>query len=311
MDARQLSSLIESLGATKVSEHTSELRACCPLCPDRNPSFAISTAKPGHPFNCFACGATGGVDRLVMLSQEMGDIRSARQYANRFGEVDFVDVEEEVLPVYERRFEEKRSIPHYEEEALEAYHTLNSLGRRYLRYRRVRYAVAKQAGVLMKDGNRLVFPWRKEGFLVGATSRAALKGKDPFRGIPVLDFTVRQRDTWYVAQLPGGARECIVVEGEIDALRVATAFSDFAVYASGSSSVKVSEDRIRQLSRFDRVYVLPDNDTVGWRFQDKLAEAVSGRVKLFGMGMPVSGYSDPAKAPDALLNKVFQGLEIL
>ncbi len=60
--------LLNYCGAEKINPYAKngdEVRACCPVHGESNPSFSVSVSK--QIFNCFSCGAKGHIVKLPML----------------------------------------------------------------------------------------------------------------------------------------------------------------------------------------------------------------------------------------------------
>lgn len=183
--------------------------ACCPFHTERKPSWGISI-NPPHLHACFACGAKGSLIDLLMRVGNMSRDR-ARQLAES--------------PIEDLRLDElekiKRPEPKINPHVLYPFQ-LTKRAVQALRKRGVLYEVILRAGILYDHtDNRVLFPWRIGKRLVGVTGRTLSKDPDVPKTLPM--FGTQKGLSLY---LPTGrirAKPFVIVEGEIDALKIVSA----------------------------------------------------------------------------------------
>jgi len=59
MTEQDLVRFLRDMGVSKIVSSGGNVRGCCPIHGEDNPSFGVSIHKDGHPWNCFACGNSG------------------------------------------------------------------------------------------------------------------------------------------------------------------------------------------------------------------------------------------------------------
>lgn len=59
MTETQLVAFLSEMGVKGLISSGGNVRGCCPIHGENNPSFGVSIYKDGHPWNCFSCGNSG------------------------------------------------------------------------------------------------------------------------------------------------------------------------------------------------------------------------------------------------------------
>lgn len=260
MEIEALKELLERIGIKRVVQRNQNLQGLCPFHNERNPSWGISVNEP-HLFGCFGCGRRGSLTTLLL---EVGGYTKAQ--ANR---VVRENADYKTLP--QLRFNVKQQIE-FDETELYPY-TFSKRAAHYCRHRGLDPVRLRNMGCVDDTtNNRLVFPWRLNGRVLGATGRALEESDGP----KMLPYGGMKKGK--LLFLPSGrifSREpLILVEGEIDALKVlCSGFRNVAALGFGSftkdQSKLVSESGVRELMLFF------DDDETGAR----LCEEVNARMR--------------------------------
>lgn len=205
MQPDELERLLVSIGLKRVRMSGNNIRACCPVHMESNPSWGISVIAP-HKHGCFACGYKGTLYDLLIKIGNYSDPQARR--------ICKIADQDKALPSLVS-YKQSSSII----DAEEMYpFVFTPTAARYLASRGVYPAVAARLGcVHHKQDRRVLFPWKWNGKLVGVTGRAI--DNNPARVLPY--FGTQKGQFLY---LPSGRiarnESLILVEGEIDALKV-------------------------------------------------------------------------------------------
>jgi len=299
MTANEIAAFLESCGVDKVRIGTTEVIGCCPVHHETRPSFGVAVNKPGHPYNCFACHSSGLLPKVVMHTHGLS-WKQALQRVMRFGDYSVEDImfEADQLAAVTK---DMREVDVEMRGYMGMFDTLNIKSRQYLKSRRIRSSVAVSAGVMRFEG-RLIIPWYENNRLVGMTSRSYREAKDRYRGLPLFGFKKHQHLYNPTALCPRKEKMVVVVEGEMDALRV----ESLGYSARALSGTKVTTAQIKALSRMDcPLVILMDADKEGDDARDKLVNALgSSNVVLLPAILPEK-YSDPADLCKSDANALF------
>lgn len=223
---------------------------------DRRPSWGISLNEP-HLHCCFTCGFKGTLTTLLV---EIGK-KSFREARRITGEAEY---QKEKALVFDFAKTKAPDTPEVNPDELLLF-TERKIVNDYLEgLRGVSSDVIKKAGILF-DRNffRLVFPWRLQGKLYAITGRAIKKSVEKEWGKSFMYAEgVKKRELVY---LPFGEllpEPLVVVEGEIDALKVASA-GFHNVCALGHSAISEGQAELLLHSPATEFYMFPDDDASG------------------------------------------------
>lgn len=312
MNAETLSSLLADIGASKLKTRELHVTACCPLCPDTNPSFGITlkavdkgdgSVFPPHVFNCYACKEKGSLLTLVLKARQTdrpGALRFIRKYDPGFDPA--VYDAGGVVTTYEDRFQPRlgEEIPYL---TTELFDDMNIPAMAELKRRGIRVKTALSAGVKRDAGtSRLVFPWFYGPSLMGFTSRSYVERRDRMRGLPYFGFK-KHRHVYFARGSASFDKKVLLylVEGELDALRMQ---SDGFEGAGAGGSILTTEQARQILSVARAVILVRDNDVAGAQFEATVRERLAPFVPVYIPSVLPKQYSDPCKASKALLKQV-------
>lgn len=272
MDAAELESFLKSIGIDYVRNSGHNLIACCPFHAERNPSWGISTQEP-HPYGCFGCGASGTL--LNLLLHCGWPLEKARK---------FLKLHEDTKPLPTFSEEElfywaAKKEAAFKIDPVDLYpYVLDKKARRYLSERGISKAVMGKAEVTYyPQKKRILFPWYAGKTLVGCTGRYIGRNPDAAKTLPL--FNAQKGHTIYLPSRRIRRSPLILVEGEIDALKVFTAgFRNVGALAHGV----LTRQQIKVImgSAADELICFFDDDEAGRRLTLKVAEVFAGKKKL-------------------------------
>ena len=252
IDSSSMSLLLTSIGVgqLKVDENRGEITGTCPMHDDHKPSFSVSLKNPGHPFNCFKCGG-GTLVKLIVDVKECS-YKDSLRYILQFGDPDLKISEVPVTSPF------SKVIPlpaEKEKEVLGAFSVWEAEGLDYLKKRGIPplcQAVRGSRVLWDRIEKRIVFPWFWEDKYYGYSFRSI---REKYRGTPVNKRLIPYSPTGIIQ------RTLVIVEGEIDAIKVSLAYP--SVIACGSS--KPSTDLLKRLwdTGVDTLYYFFDRDAAG------------------------------------------------
>lgn len=236
--------------------------------PDRRPSWGISINAP-HFHGCFACGFKGVLRGLLI---HLGvSVRQAKLLA----------AEEETttstLQLSLERTTTQKTFEH--DELFPFYSTVRS--DTYFRLLRGLSMKTIRACQLMHDlkDNRVMFPWFLDGQLVGLTGRT-LSPKAAREGTKIRSYLegVSKRDNLYLPQGKITREMLVVVEGEVDALKVYEAGFTNVGAVTGRLSSRQTDLMLN--SSAVGVIAFGDDDKTG-RLLNRELEAAIGSRKMY------------------------------
>lgn len=263
MDAQQIVVLLSNMGLEGIRIRGSNVMSCCPFHEETKPSWGVSVLPP-YKHGCFSCGARG---TLVDVLVKIGGYSPTRAHQ-------LCGVNEQTAKMPDWDLPNKR-ISYLDETELYPF-MWDKAAARYCRSRKLNTKVAEGLGLLhhFKD-NRLLFPWRIAGKLVGVTGRAM--DDNPAKTLP---YFGTKKGSWLY--FPDGMKvtptKLVLVEGEIDALR--TYIAGFNVAALSFGSFTEQQAHFILTSGIKEAVLFFDDDETGRRLADYA-------VKRLGKHIPV------------------------
>ncbi len=267
MNPDQLWEVLEKIGVRKLRRGHGNYHGCCPSPghPENRPSWGISTTEP-HFHGCFGCGFKGTLfDLLVTVGHYTH--QEARRLAN------LKDASDLQLPGIRAKVE-SRVLP----SVIRLYpFQLTTKALAYLRSRGVPPAIARAAGCLHHHHDqRVLFPWYWNGTLVGVTGRTLRDDK-----AKVLPYFGTMKGRWLYSPTGGAksGRRLVLVEGEVDALKVYAAGEPNVCALSFSAFTEAQENLVVN-SRPSEVVLFFDRDDAGERIARSVIKRLSGRTRV-------------------------------
>lgn len=262
MTSDELYQTLSELGLEKLRLGNGNYMACCPFHEETRPSWGISVEHP-HIYGCFGCGAKGNLHTL--LSALSNKSQKVIRALCAMGDADKRLATFEDYKPAQRELSEEELFPF----------VLAPRALFYLFKRGIPFDLAKRAGCLYDHTqDRVLFPWRINGQLVGLTGRSIKQSQ--IKTLPY--FNTKKGSLLY---LPFGKLEpmtLVLVEGEIDALKVVKAgWKNVAACSFGrftdAQALMILKAGVRDL------VIFTDNDETGEFIkslvQDKLGEHLS------------------------------------
>jgi hypothetical protein len=289
MDAENLSALAERLRLERPRPGARNFVASCPFAPyrhfkedgtfgrDRKASFGI-TIEPGGTsvFNCLSCGSKGD---LMLLVLELGELRG-RDYSDLEDwvfQVESVQSLEHALEVDEEddglfaKPGRRRAAAQQRREATYQERELKGFTRdlpAYAGERGLTPSICESWGLLHDpDEGRLVFPIRNQrGELVGIKGRSYTGARNKYYSYLPLDQGAFFYGEHMVAE---DATKVVVVEGEIDALKVSMA--GYSVLALMGGHASREHQRKLEVLELD-VVLMPDPGSTGSKWARQIGD---------------------------------------
>ena len=308
-------------------------KGLCPFHNEKSPSFMVSPER--QAYHCFGCGEGGDVYEFVMKRDGVDFPEALQMLARRAGVELKGRGSSEDSRKKRRLFEATEQAAKFFQAALQ--HSAGQIARDYLRERGITPATAEAFGIgyAPNDYDTLIGALKKKGFTdkelidAGLASEGRRGPYARFRGrlmIPINDTTgvprgftgrildpnskqakyVNTPDTvlYHKGRIVFAldlAKEEIVkrdyavlVEGQMDVIAAHQAGTTHVVATSGTA---MTEDQLRQLSRFSKTIVLSlDTDAAGQTAMLRIVELVGDRdieLKVVDLGQ--------AKDPDELI----------
>jgi DNA primase len=237
MNQDDLTALLESYGVTGIIRRNSNLMAPCPFHDERRPSWGISLTEP-HLHGCFACHARGSLLSFVMQKSSMS-FSDAADALKKYGyEADpneeggsymfsFDQPMNEILSGSAEAIEETFIFPY----------SLSPLAKRYMTEQRGVTSKTLEKLEIVSDTKqkRVLFPWYLGDQFYGATGRLYVDREGEGKTIPYFDMKKGCLLYLPARTLPRGTNRLILVEGEIDAIKVYQAgFKNVAALGFGT-----------------------------------------------------------------------------
>jgi len=279
------------------------LMACCPNHPERRPSWGVNI-NPPYMHGCFSCGYGGILPR--MLREKFGWTFS--RIKRVFGGNIFKDSKALELAFVNPRAKAS-SISEVEEEQLYPF-ALEPKGRKYLEGRGISFQTMKRAGVLFhRKDNRIIFPWRWNGKLVGMTGRACYDLSEDDEKIVAYCGLVKSR----VLYVPRGRlpRSCdlVLVEGEIDALKVLQSQDRQPVAALGHGRLSNGQLNLLKTLPVKSLTLFLDNDRRGQELTDEIVFRVANEFPILLVPWEGVAQKDPGEMTEQKIRWMLKNAE--
>ena len=245
------------------------LQGCCPFHKESRPSWGISLTEP-HLHGCFSCGASGNLFSLLVRIGGYS-VSAAKALVG-----DTSSEGERKFPTLQTPLVQGASGEYFDPRLLWIFSSDRAY--RYLWSRGIPLRVSKKARVCYDHfARRVLFPWYYGGKLRGVTGRSVISS-EKVKTLPY--FNTKKGDCLY---LPAGrivGQPIILVEGEVDALKVFSAgFQNVGALGFGSFTERQSNLVLN--SGATEVALFFDNDTTGSRLLDKATKVLSNK------GLPI------------------------
>jgi 5S rRNA maturation endonuclease (ribonuclease M5) len=280
MDFERSTAFLKALGAKNIEAKQDQnwLRCSCPLArfthqgqKDSNPSFALTLGVHDEPhFNCFAC--TGGTAAELLQMLELY-VSQRPEYAGlyNFKLPEYTEFGNEAHKLvkpwpeeYLQSFMKAENVPLAKTYLLRPKVHLNEFGQKCRGFTPDELSLFD----LRYDHSKgmVVFPYRDVyGRLAGMRGRSIAE-KEHF------DYTLNGNNNaslvWYnepALELPGWV---VVVEGQLDAIRVAARYHKVLA----NLTAKPTQYKLHKLLQSDGTILIPDNDAAGEKSIEKYRE---------------------------------------
>lgn len=270
MAPEKLHRLLVKCGVEQIVDRTTNFMAACPYHDERSPSWGIRKESP-HLFGCFACGAKGSIVKLLVDKLHVSKTKAAQIAEVNVTEILSRDIIIQVEPdAYEYtrlqiELEWDTFVP-----AAEAF--------RYLAKRGVNKQTAINLGVRYDfEKKRVLFPWRKNGKLVGFTGRTISKDEQ-YKMIPY-GGTKKGNFLYVPATKFSLSKQFVLVEGEIDAALIyQNVTPNVAAFGFGSFT-KAQQKQVLTWGP-TRVVVATDDDDAGHRLARQVEAAIGENTRV-------------------------------
>ena len=268
MNADDLYELLQNAGVQRLRRSGSNLYGCCPFHDERTPSWGVSINEP-HCHACFACNARGTLADLLIRVCHFSESK-ARQYAN----IQSSDLRLPALSLGKLKRETETLEPHL----LYPFRFTRRLTR-YLKKRGIGPLLARKLGCVDNhNDDRLMFPWYYNGELVGVTGRTLID--DSVKTLPY--FGTKKGDCFYLPQGRISGDMFIIVEGEIDAIKIYNAgYRNVGAISFGQFTY--TQAQLILNSNACSVVIATDDDETGRKLKDKIAQSFKGKKRLYGV----------------------------
>ena len=310
MDIDNLTILAERLRFERPRAGARNFVASCPFAPykhlkedgtfgrDRKASFGITIDPGGQSvFNCLSCSSSGD---LMLLVLELGELRGR----------DYTDLEDWIFQVESIQSLEtalaldddddgmfagtgrRRAAVQQRRDAVYQERELDDFDRDlppYAEERGLTPSICEEWGLLHDpDEGRLVFPIRNRcNELVGIKGRSYTGARNKYFSYLPLD----QGAYFYGENMvTSDATKVVVVEGEIDALKVSMA--GYSVLALMGGHASREHQRKLEVLGLD-VVLMPDPGSTGETWARRIGDYLKSRINVFDADMP--GDKDPGK----------------
>ena len=292
MDKDNLSEVLTEMGVGKIQSFyaSDNLQVKCPLAPwfhgsgaDSRPSCSIKIVDDGPSlFYCFSCHEGGIFARMVREWATHTDTEDAEKLAKKVAHLEDTPLElllERARIKRETRRQVRDKIEVWNERELDDF---SGVIPRYAIRRGVTLEMAKKYGLgYDRYKKRLVFPIRRsDGKLVGIQGRAIRADVMP----PWFNYWNFEKSRFLFGEhdVQLGKR-CVLVEGLFDVL-VWRSYGIPNVLGLMGSSIS-HDQRAKLLSISDSVAIVMDGDKAGRVGAQKIAKTLSGRARLFIVGL--------------------------
>lgn len=261
-------------------------KACCPFHNERSASFTVSPAK--GIFKCFGCGRSGDGVAFIMEHEKLAFIEAIRFIATKLG----IEIEEED----NRRGPVEKPVPRLEKLGIKSLTFLEG-ERKISNNTLLRFGITETVQWMpqaKKEVTCICFNYFRNDELINIK----------FRG-PGKDFMMSKNAQliFYNLDAIKGEKECVIVEGEIDALSMHES-GVFPVVSVPNGANAKGEMRLEYLDNcydafigMERIILATDNDEAGKRLRAELARRL-GKDRCYQVDYP-AGCKD---ANDVLRN---------
>jgi len=323
MKANNIIRLLKILGAENVEAGDDWVKASCPFAPwlhrrrdgtpgsDSRPSFGVSIGKRSH-YHCFACQKSGPLPILVtsLMFLTGKDLDKAQAFvlaheSMKMEDYDDDSVEDpnEVLSVLPKVLLRRYSPAHTNLDICRR-RRISTSG---IEHFSLRYDAAK---------GRLILPvFDSLGRLVGIRGRAC---RDDDR-IKYLEYTEvsptrsspKAHGVWFGQQYPPEKnKKLVLVEGELDAVRLYEVTKRPGIWASMGASISKEQLKTLEGIRNNPIVLFFDDDQAGKTATDKVLKHIKGVVPNIYRVMNYAGCKDPAEMCDkGVIAEAFKQLD--
>ena len=291
MTPDQLHSLLAELGVKRLHRaSTGELRGCCPVHHDSNPSWAANPFTPGILCNCFACNDGKGPLQKIVAKVLNVSWKEARRFIERFGFYD--EIEFSGAPEKSHQAFHKTTFAFYEKARPSRYLLKRGIPQKIQEFCRI--------GI---DGNRVLIPWTENDEIVGIEERRS--DDKTYKGM----YYPFERADYLYAPMGLDSRRLILTEGALDVMR-AYALGIRGIAATGTASI--SERQIEIVKRMNPEYIVAafDNDRAGYNASCRVFNVFGDSTVVLLMPFP-KGVKDIGEFRSAaLLNEALSRAEV-
>lgn len=291
MKSEELGILLRRLGLQGVVQRNQNWMACCPNHGETRPSWGISVDHP-HVHACFACGYKGTLRTLLVY--KFGKTNAFADSILGYREVTSADFH---FDVSGRSKPQAESTAVSEEEFL-AYHA-EPKSTAYAASRGLSLDTIISAELAYhREHRRVLFPWYYQGEFYGATGRTLINQEKI-----VVYFGLRKGKMMYVPKRHIEPESIVIlVEGEIDALKVQQALPECSVAALSFAKFTKTQEEILLKQSPSEVALYFDDDFAGRRFTKEVHERLAGLVPKLTV-VPYLQSSESKTDPGALDDK--------
>lgn len=307
MNKHNVQRFLQALGCESVREGEKWINAKCPLAPythgqgkDRRPSFGISVSEGRSLYHCFSC--TTESRSLMHLIHRLHC--ATGEYPKELSDLlirleNWQEIEKsEVKDVWE---EAPEPLPLFPQELLDLFPLLMESdtkeaeqAKKYLCYERgIDPDVMRLFGLRYDtDPVSVIFPFTNSAGELCVLRRRAIANKF-IETISVEGFpTLKSTGAWFGLHLCSNKKPLILVEAEIDALRLASVGYD--AIASGGTSV--TQSQVRSLLA-PSILVAFDADDAGRKGTQRIVKALGGVAIVSVVDWNSIGLKDPTDRP--------------
>lgn len=307
MTTNEVHLLMQNMGiqALKITSKGNEIQALCPFHQETVRSFGVSVDK--GLYNCFSCKASGtlltmvarlksvSLDRAKQILENYGvydDIFERRKYKSLFGaeqiyNTSIVEVSKSMYAPYIT----KRRL-------LVAYEYLSGRGIKYKKSH-TRTSTGHVLGFMPKV-NRVLFPWIEDEMFFGCVGRYILKKRHVPRYAPY--FGLQKSNHLFLGHTNTERLKTVVayviVEGEIDAIRVSQLFPYTGMIGVAMGYSNISAVQLKKLLEFDGAFIIGFDNDKGGRAGVEVA-----RKRLYYAKRSAISVTWPCKDPGACSDK--------
>jgi 5S rRNA maturation endonuclease (ribonuclease M5) len=333
---------LESLGIDRIQMSVDRgwVNSPCPLAPythaggaDSRPSFGISISDDSNSvYWCFGCSPKGRRLDWLLHSMFVADGRYPQEAAKIFAREELWGIEDEETSTTKipSRWISKppKEVKPLPPEVLKKYPLIQ--GNDDYETRRIRMWLESQRGLpeYIQNLYRLRYHYSSQSIIFPLTDargnifllRERLRKEKRIwtvspetSGFPEMEFPkLKDVGVWFGMMLIDWSSPVILVEGEIDVMRLA-ALGFFNAIGSATSSV--SDAQIRSLTA-DTLLLGYDADKAGNFARDRIIDALSGKVNMYDLDWNIAKKEDgtPCKDPGDLPDRdqlliVLQGVQ--